>query len=141
MRGKVKELSPELREALKDCPYVVRMTNCKICWSKKLYEEFCHEYDKGAFADQILRDHGIDPKILGPGRIAAFRAYYERHYRTASSMSRERTPEAAAERSSDKLSKVEHEVEYLRQEVEFLKKILILENPELGLPNLQKNTK
>ena len=79
-RGRISELSPELREALKDCPHVVCLTNCTIRWSKKIYEEFCREYDKGVPAEQILEAHGIDPVLLGR-RVAAFRRYYERSYR------------------------------------------------------------
>lgn len=163
-KRKISELSPELRESLRDCPYVVGFTHCTIHWSKKIYEEFCREYDKGIPAAQILEKRGIDTAILGR-RIAAFLRYYERNWRmahsvgdgvtnaansdTANSKSQytgeiiayERTPRAASNRTMEKMSKLEHEVAYLNQEVEFLKKIFMLENPELEKLDRHKNTR
>lgn len=161
-KGKISELSSELKESLRDCPYVVGFTHCTIHWSKKIYEEFCREYDKGVPAEQILEKRGIDTAILGK-RIAAFRRYYERNWRMAHSVgggagnkainaknkdkytgeviAYERTPKAAKNRVVEKMSKIEHEVAYLGQEVEFLKKIFLLENPELEKLDQHKNTK
>ena len=146
-KGRISELSPELREVLKDCPYVVRLTNCTIRWSKRIYEEFCREYDKGVPAEQILEAHGIDPVLLGR-RVAAFRRYYERNYRMSHTIrggaagnnnryvgeviAYERTPASVSKRASEKMSTLEQEVAYLTKEVEFLKKIFLLENPELA---------
>ena len=139
-------MPPELREALKDNPHVVRLTNCTIRWSKKIYEEFCREYDKGIPAEQILESHGIDPVLLG-ARVAAFRRYYERNYRmlhtickeathdddqcVGETIAYERTPASISKRASEKMNKLEQEVAYLTKEVDFLKKIFLLENPEL----------
>ena len=129
-KGKPSEISPELKESLQGNPYVVRITNHTIRWSQKACEAFSREYDKGTPTNEILISLGIDPSLLGE-RVAAFRAYYERHFKKTSDVVHKRTPREASKRSAEKLSKLEHEVAYLNQEVEFLKKILILENPEI----------
>lgn len=120
-KGRPSEISPELRESLRDNPHVVRITNYTIRWSQKAYEMFSREYDKGTPTNEILLNLGIDPILLGE-RVAAFRAYYERHFKKTSDVIHKRTPREADKRSEKKLSKLEHEVAYLNQEVEFLKK-------------------
>ena len=89
---------------------------------------------------EVLKSLGIDPDLLGK-RVGAFHAYYGRNFKQSSNVIFKRTPSEAGKRATEKLSKIEQEVAYLNQEVDFLKKILIVENPGLEKQNPQKNTR
>ena len=139
-KGRPSEIPPELREALKDNPHVIAITKYTIRWSQKILEAFCREYDKGTPSSEVLKSLGIDPDLLGK-RVGAFHAYYGRNFKQSSNVIFKRTPSEVGKRATEKLSKIEQEVAYLNQEVDFLKKILIVENPGLEKQNPQKNTR
>ena len=136
IKRKAAKLSPELIKALKNSPFVVSYTDCSIRWSKKIYEDFCREYDEGITAPQIMRNHGFDPELLGDSRIGAFRVYYRRKCE-AEGKQMAKHPLGGAAKSTiipdakNKNVSIEHRVAFLAQEVDFLKKIFLSENPHL----------
>ncbi len=127
-------MTPELKEMLDNCPYCVGYTCNKIRWSKKIYEAFCREYDKGIMGTDILRSFGIDPDLLGEKRAGAFRKYYARKREKEGAPvvdRRKRNVRPSNYKNYTKRTPLEQEVAYLEQEVDFLKKILLIENPDL----------
>jgi hypothetical protein len=85
----------------------------------------------GKYPREIFRQNGIDPEILGDARIYSaintLKKELERHG-DFSDNRRNIPPEQKAETATDiRLSHAEHELEYLKQEVEFLKKTIMSE--------------
>ena len=99
---------------------------------KEFKEIFIEEYQSGKTPVRIFREHGFDVAVLGANRIGhagcRIRKQYEErgtftgghgdrgHRNTANSI-------ASTVSSEDELKQLRHEVNYLRQEVDFLKKI------------------
>lgn len=124
--SKVK-FTPEQQEILRNNQYTVRVTPDTISLSKEFKELFYQEYLTGAVPREILQKYGYPAEILGKQRIwgiaHCIKKEYERDgsFRDIRSNSTDntlisRTPE-------DKIKQLEHQVNYLTQEVEFLKKI------------------
>ena len=68
-----------------------------------------------------LKENNIDPKVLGGTRVDSLRRHYNKEWLPRHVGIPERRTVTTNEAYSTKL---EHEIEYLRQEVEALKKIL-----------------
>ena len=133
-----KRLTKAQKEMLSRSPHVVKMTPYYVFFSSAFINKFCVEYHAGKTANAILADNGIDPKILGNSRIETLRNHYRKNW----------LPNHADEPNRRNVtvdiavnSKVLHEIEYLRQEVNALKKIILAdlrpeEKPE-SFPRLQ----
>ncbi len=119
------KLTKEQREMLEKSPHVVRLTDTYVYFSSAFIDKFCNEYHAGRTAASILEEYGIDPKILGSTRVDSLRTQYRKNwlprYARDSAKRRTQTPEAVTN------SRIEHEIEYLRQEVNALKKIIQIE--------------
>lgn len=124
--SKVK-FTPEQQEILRNNQYTVRVTPDTLSLSKEFKELFYREYLTGAVPREILQKYGYPAEILGKQRIwgiaHCIKKEYERDgsFRDIRSNNTDntlisRTPE-------DKIKQLEHQVNYLTQEVEFLKKI------------------
>lgn len=155
--GRVRALTTKQIKMLQNCPHVVSFTNSRITWSTKFLNDICALYDKGEHLPKLLRGYGIDPDILTDKRIATIRVYYTRtwkplHYdkelRSSITHSGENDGSTSASevdptrRNTPIISKLEHDVAYLTQEVEFLKKIFIADNKQFKeRQRHQRNTK
>ena len=117
-----KRLTKVQKEMLSQSPHVVKMTTYYVHFSSSFINKFCVDYHAGKTANAILKDSGIDPKILGDNRIESLRRIYRKVWlpRHADEPNRRNvTVDIAVD------SKVLHEIEYLRQEVNALKKIIL----------------
>lgn len=117
---------------LRDNPYTFNVTQNTLYLTKEFKELFYKEYQNGKLPRQILEEHGYLQSILGDSRI----------WGIASSVKKEaKRPEGFSEGSASKrvapdpgdtpeasIRHLQHEVNYLRQEVEFLKKISSIRN-------------
>ena len=117
-----KRLTKAQKEMLTRSPHVVKMTPYYVFFSSAFINKFCVEYHAGKTANAILAENGIDPKILGNSRIETLRNHYRKNW----------LPNHADEPNRRNVtvdiavnSKVLHEIEYLRQEVNVLKKIIL----------------
>lgn len=125
-----KDLNIEELAELRDNPYVASVISRRINFTPEFKREAYRLLMEGRSMRSIFEEHGIDPEILGDGRIWAF-AHKLRvdagrdegfadlrrnNSRKPARQTREQTLEARVEQ-------LEHELAYTRQEVEFLKKI------------------
>lgn len=115
-------------EQLRKNPYTYAITPGTISFTKEFKERFYKAFCEGSLPRQIMDDCGYDTSILGKDRITGIRASIVREYDTFGRFCDGRKPpvpkNSATVGSSDETSlrQLQHRVEYLEQEIEFLKK-------------------
>jgi len=114
-------LTKEQREMLSRSPHVIKMTDVYVFFSSSFINKFCVDYHAGKTADSIFLEAGIDPKILGKTRVDSLRRHYYKNW-LPKHMDEPARKTVTAEEASN--AKMRHEIEYLRQEVNALKKII-----------------
>ena len=128
-----KQFTKEQIDILRQNPYVYSVTGSRLTLTKEFKEIFLTSYKAGELPRNILENHGFDISILGERRVWSisqhireeFKKYGEFHegYGPRSSRS---TPSADPNQplsEKDELKQLRHDVDYLKQEMEFLKKI------------------
>ena len=127
-----KEFTEEELAILRNNPYVKNVTQCKIRFTVAFKKRFWEEYQRSRPIAAIVADMGIDSEILGNNRLygiaqhikdaansgEGFRDYYksERGY----------GKNVAELPTSRALTQLQHEFSYMKQEMEFIKKIISL---------------
>lgn len=123
----------EMVRTLKDNPYTLRVTNSRLSVTLEAKRIILELYEVGKTCRQIVTELGYDPKILGEQRMknmvrntrreaATARGLHEGYARSSGShMDKEEIAELDCSPAS--YAKLKNEVIYLREEVEFLKKI------------------
>ena len=119
----------ELTE-LRSSPYVSSVTPVKINFTEEFKCIAYKQLSAGITMREIFEQHGIDPNVLGPARIRGI-AFHIRHnadreegFVDLREQNRRRPPKETTEQTlKAKVERLEHELAYTRQEVEFLKKI------------------
>lgn len=119
---------------LRKNPYTYSVSEKTLRLTKAFKEEFWVRYQKGDKPKKILRDLGYDPEMLGESRVISI---YEQIKSEAGSLegfrdfgcSKHRVLSSTDERNkgvSDNraMRRLLNEVTYMRQEIEFLKKIM-----------------
>lgn len=122
----------EINTLLKN-PFTLRVTHNILSFTKEFKELFLSEYNAGRSSRQILIEHGYDPEMLGKERIwgithnirKQYKQYGEVYERVPYSKSHANTKPLS---DKDELKKLRHEVDYMKQEIEFLKKISSIRN-------------
>lgn len=117
----MRKLTEEQIAMLKKSGHVARMTDHYVFFKSSFINKFCTEYHAGKTAEAILRQNGIDPVVLGNTRVDSLRRHYNKEWLPRHAGVPERRTVTTSSAYNNKL---EHEIEYLRQEVEALKKIL-----------------
>lgn len=119
---------------LRNNPYTFKVTTGQIHFTKEFKELFWLNYCSGMTPAQILRKYGYDPKIFGKDRVSGIQAHIKKEaekdngFRDGSSPALKRPSETNAEDPEEMIKQLQCEVKYLRQEVEFLKKISSIKN-------------
>ena len=123
-----KVFTDEEMEMLRNNPYTYSVTPSTLYFTKEFKELFWQEYQKGEVPRQILDKYGYPADVLGKQRIWGIAHTIKGRY-----YSEERLREGALKRAPSASSKcgtteeavrqLQGEVQYLRQEIEFLKKI------------------
>lgn len=118
------------QQLLRQNPYVYSVSAVRLQLTKEFKEIFLAEYNSGASPRQILMEYGFDIDIIGERRIwsisdhirSEYRKYGEFHegYRPRSNTAADTADRPLTEK--DELRQLRHEVDYLKQEMEFLKK-------------------
>lgn len=122
--------TPEQQEILRQNVYVYRVSDTMLTLTKEFKAIFHSEYNKGILPREILQNHGFDVDILGDHRIWGIadriRNEYSKYgeFRDPSVPFRRNPKPAPSE--ADVIKQLRDEVNYLTQEVEFLKKIALL---------------
>ena len=115
---------------LRQNPFTYKVTNSTLSFTKEFKELFITEYNAGVIPRQILANHGYDPEILGDRRIWGISQHLRAQYEEAggsfsgcSTVSRRAKNPDKLLSEKDELKRLRLEVDYLKQEIEFLKKI------------------
>lgn len=128
----------EQMDALRQNPYVYSVTQDTLALTREFKEIFYTEYQKGILPRNILDQHGFDLNVLGTRRIwgisqhirteyAKYGEFHEGyHARRAADISPEGRPQPPTEQ--EQLKSLQAKVDYLEQEMEFLKKISSIRN-------------
>ena len=124
---------------LKTNPYTFKITKNKLYFTVEFKEAFWTAYQAGIAPRKILEDFGYDLGMFGQKQIDSMvqgikrqaqsgSGFRQGENRTRRKKDRLSIPEGASVESKESLECILNEVKYLRQEVEFLKKIVATKN-------------
>nr|WP_300571841.1 HTH domain-containing protein [uncultured Acetatifactor sp.] len=130
----MREYTAKEMKLLKAYPYTFKVTKNKLYFTVGFKEAFWTAYQAGLAPRKILEDFGYDLEMFGQKQIdsivqgikrqaqggSGFRQGENRERRKKDNLS---IPEGAPAESKERLECILNEVRYLRQEVEFLKKL------------------
>ena len=133
----MKEYTVKQIKQLERNPYVFKVTKHKLYYTAKFKEDFWISYQAGNSPRKILIDFGFDIDIFGQKQIDSLVQHIKKQALSGNGFTegenrQRRVPMKAT--SEDELSspqsikRMQNELLYLRQEVEFLKKIIIADN-------------
>ena len=125
-----KDLTPEEIAVLQENPWIESVRGQNISYSEVFKKEAYRELMDGKSMHTIFFEHGIDPEVVGDGRIYVLtcrlrkRADSEDGFKDLRANNQRRPAKPSEEQTlAARVSDLEHELAYTRQEVEFLKKI------------------
>lgn len=126
--------TPEQQEFLRNNQYTARVTSDTLSLTKEFKEIFYQEYITGAIPRDILQKYGYPVEILGKTRIWGLTHCIKKEYEHNGAFndihSKSTDKSMFPCTSEDKIRILEHQVSYLTQEVEFLKKFSRSRIPE-----------
>lgn len=133
----MKEYTPKQIKKLEANPYTLKVTKNKLYFTIKFKEDFWINYQAGNAPRKILSDLGYDLEYFGQKQIDSLvqrikkEALSGNGFREGENRER-RIPVKATNReelsSPQSIERMQNELLYLRQEVEFLKKIIMTNN-------------
>lgn len=131
--GHRKQFTDEEMATLRGNPYTYKVTRCQLHFTAEFKKIIWDEYGKGKLPRDILKEHGYDPEMLGTKRVEGIqycickigRDGGEFHTGTRISPAAQTGEASGNEVSSplDEMKQLRSKVEYLSQEVDFLKKL------------------
>lgn len=122
-------------QLIKNNPYTYKVTESQIFYTKEFKEEFWRRYQAGEAPRAIVEALGYDADMLGQYRINGLQINIKKQalrpegFAEGKSRRKGRKTElydVETNPSVETMVKMQHELLYLRQEVEFLKKITSL---------------
>lgn len=128
------KFTEEQQEILRQNPYTYSVSETQISFTKDFKQLFYHEHNAGKSPRDIFARYGYDPQLLGEHRVYAFPyhlkqqmekfgAFFEGHYNLSRKNQSDQASIPEILTQEEKINRLEHEVSYLKQEMEFLKKI------------------
>lgn len=133
----MKEYTPKQIKKLEANPYTLKVTKNKLYFTIKFKEDFWINYQAGNAPRKILSDLGYDLEYFGQKQIDSIVQRIKKEALSGNGFcegeNRERRiPMKATNReelsSPQSIERMQNELLYLRQEVEFLKKIIMTNN-------------
>ncbi len=125
-----KDLTPAEIAELRENPWIDSIQGQHISYSEDFKKEAYRELMDGKSMHTIFFEHGINPDVVGDGRIYVLtyrlrkRADSEEGFTYLRANNQRKPPKPSKEQTlAARVSDLEHELAYTRQEVEFLKKI------------------
>ena len=113
---------------LRKSPHIERVTEAQVYFTREFKQRFYEEHLQGKIPSNILRDAGIDPEILGKSRVRSLRTvscYQNKQLNPSPESEKQSTEAKAARGAEERIVRLEHELAYTKQELEFLKKIYL----------------
>lgn len=135
--GIMKEYTPKQIKQLKANPYTLNVTKNKLYFTAKFKEDFWVSYQAGNAPRKILSDFGYDLDIFEQKQIDSLVQRIKKQALSGNGFSEgENRQKRVAIKATNEIDlsspqsieRMQNELLYLRQEVEFLKKIIIAEN-------------
>ena len=133
MGNNIKKFTDEEMATLRGNPYTYKVTRCQLHFTAEFKKKFWDEYSNGKLTGDILKECGYDPEMLGTKRVWGIQLYICRtgrdggEFHTGTRISTAaQTGEASGNEvssSQDEMKQLRSKVEYLSQEVDFLKKL------------------
>ncbi len=125
----IKEFTDAEMASLLSSEYVVQVTSQFVYFSGGFKQQFYREYQAGKKPKKIIESMGIDPDILGQSRINGIKCHIFQDLRTGKGFTEITSENAAAQTGKPltpevKIRRLEHELAYTKQELEFVKKLL-----------------
>lgn len=129
----MKEYTPKQIKELKKNPYVYKVTKHKLYYTAKFKEDFWISYQAGNAPRKILLDFGFDLAAFGQKQIDSLVQHIKKQALSGNGFSEgeNRTKRAIIKAADEEefsspqsLERMQNELLYLRQEVEFIKKLL-----------------
>lgn len=133
----MKEYTVKQIKELEKNPYVYKVTKHKLYYTAKFKEDFWISYQAGNAPRKILSDFGFDLEIFGQKQIDSLVQHIKKQALAGNGFSEgenhiKRIPMKATSEnelsSPQSIERMQNELLYLRQEVDFLKKIIIADN-------------
>ena len=133
----MKEYTAKQIKQLEKNPYVFKVTKHKLYYTAKFKEDFWISYQAGNSPRKILIDFGFDIDIFGQKQIDSLVQHIKKQALSGNGFTegenrQRRVPMKATSEeelsSPQSIERMRNELLYLRQEVEFLKKIIIADN-------------
>ena len=130
----MKEYTEKQKRELRKNPYVLQVTKHKIYYTAKFKEDFWISYQAGNTPRKILTDFGFDLNSFGQKQIDSLVQHIKKQalsgdgFTEGTNRQRRIPRKATAEEelpSPQSIERIQNELLYLRQEVEFLKKIIM----------------
>lgn len=126
MRRKL--FTEEQQQLLRQNPYIYSVTETRITLTKEFKEIFMTAYKAGESPRKILENHGFDISIIGERRIWSISQHIRTEYQKYGEFHEGYGPRGTSAThpvlaEADEIRQLRHEVDYLKQEMEFLKKI------------------
>lgn len=124
-----KPFTDEQIKQLRENPYTFKVTSSKIFFTKEFKQEFYNKRQEGLTLKETIIALGYDPDVLGEKRIDGISHLINKALREGREFSEgsvQRTSildQASPEMTRENFIKMQHELQYMRQEIEFLKKI------------------
>lgn len=155
-RGAQSYLTEEQIRILSKNPNIVEVTPRQVHYTQTFKNYFCREYAKGRSSTDILREQGIDPKVLGETRVSSLRTYYsnvKNAFPGRENLALEgKNPYRDTKGSGHTqlqtnadiihmIGKLEQQVQYLEKEADFLKKIFAYNELRGNSHTISKKTK
>ena len=130
----MREYTAKEMKLLKANPYTFKVTKNKLYFTIEFKETFWTAYEAGMAPRKILEDLGYDLEMFGQKQIDSMVQSIKRQaqsgngFRQGENRTRRKKdelsiPEGTSIESKDTLTSILNEVKYLRQEVDFLKKL------------------
>lgn len=121
-------------QLIKNNPYTYKVTESQICYTKEFKEEFWRRYQAGETPRAIVEALGYDPDMIGQYRINGLQINIQKQASRDGGFTQGKGPgrkkklqwelyDVEQRPKEETIVKMQHELLYLRQEVEFLKKI------------------
>lgn len=128
-----KLFTEEQQQLLRQNPYVHSVTASRLQLTKEFKEIFLASYNAGTSPREILINYGFDISILGEKRIWSIsqhiRSEYEKYgefhegYGRRVISTAQKSDHSQPLSEKDEIKQLRSEVNYLKQEMEFLKKV------------------
>lgn len=126
----------EQMEQLRENPYTYSVSPGQIYFTKEFKERFYELRQNGLSPAEAVTELGYDREILGEGRISGISHLINRAKRNGTPFTEGRPENTGIldqedpQPTAENFRRLQHEVQYLRKQIDFLKKISTLIDTE-----------